>query len=322
MATEEVKTFVQIYTSVCNDLGIPVTDTTRLNRIKKYINRIYQQKVAPRENWNWILKETSIRHKKVYSTGTASITNASTTVTLSAGPATTVGEAGSFLDYKIKFEGWDEIYDISAHTAEATAVTIDTAFLGTTNTTATFKIWKPWVALPTDCAEVVETWFDKNTYRPIEGLGIQDFHRRRRMSPYLEGVPLFFSQVDHYDPTPGDAETEADRYRKMLLYPARHATEDTTINILYRHEVTGLDADADEPILPVEDRDVLVLGALWYAWKNLIRDEESAQLAKMDFIEKLEEMSSRNEATTDTPQIGVDTTYMQLKRARLKSGSR
>jgi len=317
MAAQEVKTFVDIFTTAMNNTNLPVSDTTTLNRVKRLVNMVLTQEIAPHKNWYWLQKRSTIRHKQKYTTGTISITNASTAATLSTGPATTVGDVGSFLEYYIKINGFDEIYRISAHTAEATAVTLETAFLGTTNTTASYRIWRPFEELPTDCAEVMEVWIDRGTRRPLAGIGPQDFHKLRRLSPYTEGHPEVFSQYDHHDPTPGTAETEADRVRKLFLYPAIN-TEDVTINLLWRQEAAALDADADEPLVPIEDRNVLVLGTEWLIWDKLMRNPEQAQLAFGAFNRKLTSMSGRTEAATDTPKLAVNSSYLLFKRTRIR----
>jgi len=149
----------------------------------------------------------------------------------------------------------------------------------------------------------------------MEALGWQKFHTRRLLNPYYEGHPEFFCQNDHHDTVPGDAEVEADRKRKLWLYPAIN-TVDLTITVLYRKEVTALSADADEPIIPIEDRDILVYGTEQLVWKNLVRDLESSEASKRDFDDKLKDMLNRNEAGQDYPMLTMDSTYHTLKRLR------
>jgi hypothetical protein len=73
-----------------------------------------------------------------YETGTISLTNNSTAGTLSTAPT----GFGSFLGYYLKIQGRETFYKISAHTADATSVTLDQVYLEATGATLTFKLIK------------------------------------------------------------------------------------------------------------------------------------------------------------------------------------
>lgn len=74
-----------------------------------------------------------------FETGTISLTQDSTSGTLSSAPA--VG-LGSFKNYFLKIETRNTIYRISAHTAASTSVTLDQIYLEDTGATLTYKIIK------------------------------------------------------------------------------------------------------------------------------------------------------------------------------------
>ena len=317
----ETKSFSDIYNAVIEELGVPTSDSITIARIKRDINLVYQQKVVPYRPWKWLLDRTDVRHLAKYTTGTISVTEGSTSATLSTAPASTVGDGGSFLNYQIKIDGYDEIYTISAHTALATALTLRTKFNDTTNATATFRIYKDTIDLPTDCSEVIKVWHDHDR-RPLELLGNEQLRDIMIRDPYREGYPTQASQIEFYDPTPLDGETESDRYRQLMLYPAQN-NKNIAVHVDYKREVTALSADADEPLIPIGDRIVLVYGALARAWVKH-RSLETYALNTQEYTAKLKEMAAKYEKGTDNPRISPTTSYMAYKRGRRigRSGNR
>jgi len=307
---QQVVDFSDIYTMVMNELQLDVNSTTYLNRVKRIINSVYIQEVVPFKRWKWLSGETSVVHSAYLSTGTVSVTNGSTTATLSAAPAT------SKATYLFSVDGSDEIYTISAHTAATTTLTLDAAFTGTTNATANYKIWTDNIILPTDCRETVEVWHDHRRFN-LDPLGLQEFRRRVNANAKVDERPYFYTPYDYVDPSSGTGETESDRYRVLKIYPSL-STEDTVLHIDYIKEVSALNADADEPVLPLEDRIVLVYGALAIAWSSVVRNpEETARNAAL-YDRKLTRMAGQVDESRDYPQLTISNDYIAKKRGRFR----
>ncbi len=308
MAAREIVDFEDIVSAVREEIKYQSSDTESLNRIKRDINMVYLEEVVPFKRWLWLAGHTEVIHKAYYSTGTVAVTQDSASITLSTAPS--VG-SGSRLNYNFSVEGYSEIYTISAHTAGAAAMTLSSAFQGTTNATVGFKIWADTLALPTDCRETTEIWHDFR--RPVmEALGIQEFRRRVLESPKAAVKPVYYAPYDFYDPTSGTAEEETDRYRVFKVHPSL-TSEAVTLHVDYIKQTAALDLDGDEPIMPKEDRMVLVYGALARAWGRE-RNEERAQYNQGLFDRKLAAMAARIEDGFDKPQIVPDSLYVQKKR--------
>ena len=305
-----INDFSDIQSMVIDELKHSSSDTAELARIKRDINAVYLEEVVPFKRWKWLFGSTNIKHAPNVSDGTCTVTPASATVTL------TVAPAASKTGYFFSVEGYEEVYTISAHTAASTTVTLSTVYTGAYSTTATYKIWTNKVTLPTDCRETLEVTHDFYA-SPLEPLGLQEFRRRNSESPKLTGRPYYYTTYDYEDPTPLTAETETDRYRLMLLYPAIDQYS-TTLHIDYIKEASVLDLDADEPLMPKEDRIVLVYGALERAWRRARNPEEAANNRAL-FERKLSLMAGRVEDSFDKPQITPDSLYLSRKR---KSGIR
>ncbi len=313
MAAREIITFADIVTAVREELGIQSGDTKATDKIKTAVNRIYLNKVVPVERWFWLRKQVDVIHAKVFtgalSTSTVAVTEDSTSVTLSDAPSAGLG---SFAGFKFKVRGVDERHTIATHTAGATAVVLETKYQSATNATASADIWKDMIDLPTDTRETIDLWHDKHN-RPMVGTGEQELRVIRLSNTDREGFPSQYNTDDFFDPTSGTPETEADRFRQVEIFPARN-NEDIIIHVRYVQEAIALDVDADEPLMPIEDRDVLTEGTLSIVWRTLVRNPEEAELARIRFETKLNAMAARVEDSFDTPVIAPNSRYVKAQR--------
>lgn len=315
MAAVQLVDFSDIYSAVLEELKIPSSDTTTLDRVKRNINIAYHQ-VATHTEWPWLMKRTDIVHRKYHAEGTsdtASVTNDSTTVTLSSAPDSGLG---SFVGYFLKIEGGSVVYTVASHTAGSASLTLSAAYQGTTNATAGFKIWTDRLNLPTDARLVTTITHDRSS-REVLPIGLQKFDELSQVNRALTDTPKYFALDDFYDPSTGDAETETDRYRRVRIYPAVY-DEGQIMHVTYIQEVDELDADGDEPAIPLEDRIVLVYGALALSWSR-DRDPEAAGMNERKFMQKLSAMAAR--LTQERPRLEIDPSYMYLRRNNYRSPS-
>lgn len=306
-----LKTYKDIQDAVMEALGVQSSDTTAKNKIKRLINMVYLDEVVPLKRWRWLEKSTTVVHEGYYATGTVSVTHDSTTITLDTAPAASVG---SFKGYKFSVNGSQEVYTVDSHTAESTTLTLSGAYIGTTATEKNYKLWRDRVDLPIDAKETVEVTHAKHTV-PVKPRGWQEFTKIVTANPLAEGYPASYSTRDFYDPTPSTGETESDRYRQMQVYPAI-TLNPVTLNIDYVVEPTELDADTDEPVMPIGDRIVLYYGTLSHAWGIIARDIESQQLAQGQYNAKLARMAGEIEDGFDKPKLGARSGYLSAFRGK------
>lgn len=317
MAAYKLLDFSDIYLAIAEELKIQSSDTTSLNRIKRAINMMYLDEVVPAARWYWLSGHNSVLHPAYYATGTAAVTPLSTTVTLSTAPGSTVGESGSFLNYRFSVDGTNEVYTISAHTALSTTVTLSKAYNGTLASAATYKIWKDDLALPTDLRETTELWHDHSP-SPMEPRGLQEFRRLSAEAPKAEDRPCYYTTYDYKDPSTGDAETESDRYRLLKVYPAI-SQYSTILHFDYVKEATALDLAGDEPLMPIEDRIVLFYGGLSLLWGSIGRNPEEAARNRALFDMKLAKMMGKIQDSMDKPRVEPDSLYMaKMRGGRIK----
>lgn len=320
MAAYKLTDFIDIINAVMEELKLQSSDTTSKNRIKRAINMMYLDEVVPASRWNWLYGHTKLRVKAYYSASTCSVTPGSATVTLAVSPTSSVGDSGSFLNWKLSIDGDSEVYTISAHTALSTTITLGTTYNGALNAIANYKIWQDWVALPTDARETIDMYHDHQT-KPMEGKGLQEMNRLVSESAKIEGRPYYYSTQDWYDPS-GGLETEADRYRIVKFHPSI-STYNTIVNCDYVKETAALDGDGDEPLMSVEDRIVLFYGALSIVWGSIGRNPEEASRNRALFDNKLARMMGKIQDAMDKPRIEPSSSYMASMRGnRIKGLSR
>lgn len=307
----EIRDFDDIIDMVMEELKYQSTDTVALNRIKRDINAIYLDEVIPFKRWNWLHGHTKVQHKAYYNSGTVSVTPESTTITLSVAP--TAG-SGSRAGYLFAVDGYDEIYTISTHTAGSDTMVLTSQYNGALNATAAFKVWSDSIALPTNLKETTEVW--QNFYREtLEPKGPQEFRKIVQMSPRSAQKPQYYSTWDYdYSGT----EEESTRYRVLKIHPSM-ISDTITLHVDYVKEATPLDLDADEPLMPYEDRIVLVYGALSRAWARERNPEEALRNERL-FKEKLDRMAGKVEDGFDKPQLTPDNLYVRKKRGPRAGG--
>ena len=109
-----------------------------------------------------------------------------------------------------------------------------------------------------------------------------------------------------------NSENDSERYRELMVFPSMYKT-DTLLHVDYVKEVKLLDADSDEPLIPIEDRMILVYGALSRAWIPHGDPDEAARNQQL-YDRKLSKMMGKLNDSTDYPQLIVSKTYMASKR--------
>lgn len=297
--------YEDIYTAILEELKIPSTDGTTLARIKRDINMIYLNHVIPFKPraWWWLeLKEDVITNVKI-TTGTVTVTAGSTTITFSSAPSASV--AG----YYFKTSGDPTIYKISAHTAGSDTATLDNAWTDSTTDGSGlgYKLWNDHATLSTSIKQVVSVTHDRRSV-PLEMVAASTFTERRARYPELEGYPVLINVYDY------DTDASSTNKRQIRWYPAAWDTK-VILHVEGRQEATALSADADEPLMPVEDRIVLFYGACSRAWARERNESEATKNWNL-FMMKLAEMAAKGGEAPQKTEMTPDPDYLVNKRYR------
>lgn len=302
MAAIYILDFEDIYSAILEMLKIQASDTTTVNRIKRNINIAYED-VISRHNWWWNRAVTSLQLPAKITTGTVAINANSATITFSSAPAPSVA------NYKIKFAALPEVYTISAHTALAASATLSLAFNGTTAAASTYVMWKDFVQLPVDCKETFIVQHQLST-SPMEAVSLSDFRRIVALQPDRTGAPVYYTTDDQ----------DSSGKRRLRYWPAVYASK-INMDVDYILNFVGLDADGDEPIMPINDRTVLFYYGAAFAWGRERNPEEFNTYFQLG-EKKLSEMASKLEDSKSMPVLRPGVGYMAQKRQQRRGRSR
>lgn len=293
MAAEQLLTFEDIYTAICNEVKIPLTDEETVTRIKRDINMIYINEIVPfkQRKWDWLSGNKTIATPVVYVTGTVTVTNGDATITFSDLPSEDI------TGFILKIDGRPEVFNILSHDfgdTEAVELEVDWPF---DTATVGFKLWKDTLTLPSTFNEVIAVTHNRRA-TPMDIVNAAKFNETKSRFPDIQRPPEICTV---------NALT-------FKYFPACN-TESYILNIEGRLKATALDGDNDAPLIPIEDRIVLFYGACSRAWSRE-RNEGEANRNWNLFMRKLNQMVARSPGASDTTEMSVDANYLRDKRYR------
>lgn len=231
-----------------------------------YLNRIYGELVCGgstfvpelSEPWPWARASApgTLALLPAYETGTATLTNASTSGTFSDAPAVSLG---SFAGRFIQMFSRADVYRISTHTAGSTSFVLDQAYQEAT-VTASFTAAKLDYALTSGIARLVEPFRvfqtqtgEGNQEGKIGSMSSDELHRNFPLHRLQGGVPTYFAVISE-----SSSGIMTVRFNKTPLSAVRVEYE-------YVPYPTDLTSSPDTtPIVPREHRSTLVYGATYW----------------------------------------------------------
>jgi hypothetical protein len=108
-------------------------------------------------------------------------------------------------------------------------------------------------------------------------------------------------------------EVDYQRYRELFVHPAINLSR-VTLHVDFVKEALPLSGDDDEPSIPVEDRVILLYGALHRAWSRQRNPEEATRNFQL-YQEKLMKMQGKLQDTFDKPKLLPSRMYLNAKRS-------
>lgn len=281
--------------------------------------------ISPGHQWPWAVRRGYLQTHAPYNAGTVTIAAATrTTVT---GSSTLWNTAISGMGFnnvrvggKITFGGGAEIYEVSAVGSD-TSLTLSSRYVSDALSAASYAYFEDEYPLATDFYRPVDLRnFTTETDIPL--VGPQEF-RRRFARNSRSGRPNVATILQLNFAT----DTSA-RYR-VALHPAPSAIyhipyDYITSNLAVSSagvEQTQLTADADEPIIPLRYRHVLVLGAL-YQWLRDRRDDARSGEVRAEYTQLITRMAGDLIVGTDNPRFVpmVGVYYQQARNPRRRGG--
>lgn len=233
--------------------------------------------VALAEDWVWArsLTPSPLLLLPPYSTGTVNLTSGSASATFSSPPASSA--AGAYL----QVVGRAEVYRITSHTGGAGAFTLDSNYVGTSDTAASFKVLYLDYALPNTVLRLTKSIHvpvsNHNGYE-IDFVTPDRFAKDYPISRTAQGVPTKFTVV---------GETAGASNGVLTLRFNGYVSE--TIRTDYNYIVVPTAYTASSvPVEPLGERPVLEYAATYWFLHN--RDDNRAQNYYRDTQAKLQSM--------------------------------
>lgn len=191
----ELKTFKDLQDAVREELEIPSSDTTLINRIKRDLNIVYLTEVMPYHDWTWQRDTIHVQMDPYINAGTVSVTQGSVDITFSVAPATS--QKGRYF----QVDGDRDFYRIAEHTAGSTSAKLDVRYIEATASAQNYKLFSKSIQLPSDLEDTFEV---RHQFRstPLTGVGIQEYRRLEASGPLFESRPAYYCTTDKKETEP------------------------------------------------------------------------------------------------------------------------
>ena len=267
-------TFLELRQRVAELSGLDQEDPTTDTRIKAWINEAYKD-ISAFFDWPWLLKQAIIQTQPDVTTGTVSVTNSMTAVTLSSAPSTSLGSLAG--QWALKISGSDDFYFIDSHTSGSTSLTLSNPYLGTTGS-KTYELKKLYYSLSSDMDRLQDIRSTVDDHQLIE----------------LDPMTL-----DSLIPSPTSSGTNVPNYYYFFGYDSSknwqigfEESPSSQVNLLLRYfqKITDLSVDTDTPLVPVKFHNSIIYGAI-SLYGYVFIDDTRVQLADAKFKEILTQMT-------------------------------
>lgn len=200
-------------------------------------------------SWALELNPIVFNSEEPITTGTVTVTKNSTAATLSSAPAASV--AGWYL----KVDGTQKLYRVTAHTAATTALTLDGAYTDTSVVGASYRLVKLDYTIGDGSTNKILAPADYiRTYYPPYRISVVDHPEllsRFPRSLVYQGQPYLMS-------------LKKVSSGQMLVSFSTYPENIERFELQYVKVPTTLDTSGNNPVIPEEDRDILVYFAAFY----------------------------------------------------------
>ena len=317
-STSQPTTHQDLYTDLMNRVRVDTSNAPTIEQAKRYINiALSDMHINFGEKFPWAERHAVLQTMAPYNTGTIAITKGSTTLT---GTSTLWNTAHSFgannvrTTSKIAINGTVNVYTISAIGSD-TSITLNERYQDTTETAGTYTSFEDEYALASDFLRPFDIqYFDTNSSIPLVGrLEFRRLHPRNKtpgkivMATIVDrgfsGSTTPVRRIIFYQP-PND----------FKLVPYNYITSNLAVTSAGVAQ-TGLSADADEPIVPLHYRHVIVFGAL-YHWYRDKKNDSRSQEVKAEYVGLVARIASDTEIGASRPRLTPNVSHYRSSARR------
>lgn len=283
MPTSPYQTLGQIRSAVIND-SKEASTANMVMQVNRWINEGYEQ-VILRKKRDWL--DTSFTVQVASSTqAVCSVTNASQAVTFETASLSAYSTAVEMQFYS---NGFNEVYNVS--TWNSSTLTLANPYLGTTNSSTSGVFFQPGFFLDSSVRTIYQIYHQWNP-RPLIEVGPQEMRFiQERYGPQTDYAIYctIFGQ-------------NSSGQKRVILYPYPQTAY--TLYIDANTYITPLSADADEPIIPMQHRQILYHFGMYKIF-SYHRNDAKAGEALQNFNTMLAKLDGESKANQDFPQLQV-----------------
>lgn len=286
MANSPYQQLGQIRIAVVNDAK-EQSSAALVTQVNRWVNEGYEQ-VILRKKRGWLDQKFSYQFSDA-TQATAAVTEGIQTVTFEAG--TTFPPTNATFELLLYNQGFSEVYDVLDFPG-GTVVNTRQPYLGESNTAAACVVTAGSILLDTSIRHVYQAYHNWSP-QPLTYMGPQQFREMtERFGPQL-GYAQYFTIFGK-----GNSYT-ADR---MQIYPYPEAAY--TLFLDANIYVVPLLADSDEPLIPIQHRQILYHYAMYKLW-SYHRNDAKAGEALANFNTMLAKIDGEAMPELDFPQLKV-----------------
>jgi hypothetical protein len=284
MSNSPYKTLGSLRSAVIRD-SKEASSTNLITQVNRWLNEGYEQ-VILRKKREWLDKKFAIQFTSS-TQAVAQVTKGSASVTFATG--TTFPTLTSF-EAVFYNTGYNEVYDVVSNSS--TVVTIAKAYTGTSNTSAQGVFAQASALIDSSIRHVYQAYHNWSP-SPMTYVGPQQFKEiTERYGPNLD-YGLYWTIFGQDDSTGS---------QRLMVYP--YPAQPYTVYLDANVFVTPLSADTDEPIMPMQHRQILYHYAL-YKLFSFHRNDAKAGEYLTNFNTMLVKIDGESRPAQDYPQIQV-----------------
>lgn len=305
-ATTQPKTFVDLYTALLNRVREQTSVTATSNQAKMYINiGLQDMHIGYGERFPWAERRGRITTQAPYITGTVSINQGSSTLT---GLGTLWNTANAFgvtntrKTGRIVINGSSTIYDLTSVNSD-TGITLSSPFVEANVSGGTYLYFEDEYALDADFLRPLDMqFFDyQRGIRIIDRLRFRREHTRNNITT---GKPMQACIVDRaFDGNATPVRHVQFWQPPSLNYSIPYAFVTNKLAVSTAGVAQeSLSADTDEPIVPLQFRNTIVIHAL-YNWYRDKKDDVRSGEVKSEYVDAMLRITGDTEIGERRPYI-------------------
>ena len=305
MAITAPRTKAEIRDAVRRRVKGDSSDTFLLDSIDGFVSQRFA-KVCNSANWRWLKDYRDIRVPAEYTTGTVTVTINSREVT-GAGTTWDADFVGRFFEV----QGDETVYQIVGRNS-ATQIQLSERVTRASAGALTYRIYQSEFGLWPDCDHIDEMWHEHlSSKQTIKAVTPDEYSELVARFPDNRDKAVYFTRLGNkdYEGDPvgqfiiGYSFIGTPLTPRIAVYPRRPDAV-YIIHCAYIKKVEFLPDDTSVPLLPENDRWVLVEGALADVYA-MLGNETAAEFWNKRFEEGVARMRRDNEDTDNVAKLIV-----------------